>query len=299
MSTAVGEHYGRAPAHVQWADNGGVAIAYERRGDRGPWTVLVHGLGYGRLGWGSFADRLAIGRRLVLIDNRGIGQSDRPVGPYRVEDLANDVLAVLAHLGIDQCDLVGASLGGMVALHLAADQQRLVHRLVLIAATPGESQGAPLPEPTTALLRRDRRRTLPSPRRLIEGALAPETVASRPDLVDRLLALREEQPQEAEAWRAQAAASATFSLGVPLGAVDVPTLAVAGLADTVIDPANTMRLAFDMPRARALFLSPAGHLCFWEHPELLADVVEDFLSPPRTNRWAPAAADHVGSELPV
>lgn len=288
MSTPVAQHDRDVHARVQWADNGGVAIAYEQRGHRGPWTVLVHGLGYGRLGWGPFADRLAAGRRLVLIDNRGIGGSSRPAGPYRVDDLANDVLAVLDQLGIDRCDLVGASLGGMVALQLAADHPHLVRRLVLIAATPGDPQGAPLPEPTVALLQRDQRRTLPTPRRLIEGALAPETVAGRPDVVDRLLALREEQPQEVEAWRAQAAASATFSLSMPLTDVEAPTLAVAGLADTVIDPVNTMRFAFAMPRARALYLSPAGHLCFWEHPGLLADAAEGFLSPPNPGHWRPA-----------
>jgi 3-oxoadipate enol-lactonase len=261
---------------VHWADNGGVSIAYELRGEDRPWMVLVHGLGYGRLGWGPFADRLAARRRLVLIDNRGIGESSRPRGPYRVEDLASDVLAVLSHLGIDRCDLLGASLGGMVALQMAADHPHLVRRLLLIAATPGDRQGAPLPEPTASLLQRDRERSLPPPRRLIEGALAPETVARRPGLVDQLLALREEQPQEAEAWHAQAAASASFSLRVPLADVEVPTLAVAGLSDTVIDPVNTMRVAFAMPRARALYLSPAGHLCFWEHPEVIADAALAF-----------------------
>lgn len=299
VSTPVAQHNGDVPAHVRWAHNGGVSIAYEQRGDRGPWTVLVHGLGYGRLGWGPFADRLSTGRRLVLIDNRGIGGSSRPTGPYQVEDLANDVLAVLGHLGIERCDLLGASLGGMVSLQLAADHPDLVRRLVLIAATPGDPQGAPLPEPTAALLQRDHRRTLPTPRRLIEGALAPETVAARPDVVDRLLALREEQPQEAEAWRAQAAASATFSLSVPLADVEVPTLAVAGLADTVIDPVNTMRFAFAMPRARALYLSPAGHLCFWEHPVLLADAAEEFLSPPGPDHWRSAAIDGMEAEMPA
>lgn len=284
---------------VQWVANRGVSIAYERRGESGPWMVLVHGLGYGRLGWGPLADLLAARHRLVLIDNRGIGDSDRPPGPYRVHDLVDDVRAVLDHLAIDRCELVGASLGGMVALQLAGDEPGLVCHLVLIAATPGDPQGAPLPVRTTALLRRDRRRKLPSPRRLIEGALAPETVANRPDLVDRLLALREEQPQDPEAWRAQAAASASFSLRVPLARIEVPTLAVAGLADAVIDPSNSMRLAFAMPRARALYLSPAGHLCFWEHPALVADATSGFCAEEWVGRLTSFGADAAATVIPA
>ncbi len=299
MSGATRARTRGTPERVRRAINGDVSIAYELRGERGPWMVLVHGLGYGRLGWGPFADLLATRHRLVLIDNRGIGESDRPAGPYRVEDLATDVLAVVDHLAIDRCDLVGASLGGMVALQLAGGEPDLVRRLVLIAATPGDPQGVPLPERTTALLSRDRHRTLPPARRLIEGALAPETVAGRPELVDRLLALREAQPQEAEAWRAQAAASASFSLRVPLAQVEAPTLAVAGLADTVIDPMNAMRLAFAMPRARALYLSPAGHLCFWEHPELVASATSEHCAEEWTGGGMQVSTGAVGAVMPV
>ena len=267
---------------VQWADNRGTAIAFQVMGDHGPWLVMVHGLGYGRLGWGPIAPLLAAGRRLVLVDNRGIGRSDRPPGPYSVEDMAGDVLAVLDHLQLESADLVGASLGGMVTLQVAASRPGRVQRMVLMAATAGEPQGTALPAGTAALLAGHVRRTAETPRRLIEGALAPSTVRARPQLVQDLLALREQEPQHPEGWKAQAAASAGFALRVPLGRLDVPTLAVAGVDDAVIDPVNTMRLAFGLPRARALYVAPAGHLCFWEEPALLASHIDDFLGPGRS-----------------
>ena len=57
---------------------------------------------------------------MVLVDNRGIGQSDRPPGPDGVEDMAGDIVPVLDDLGIESCDLAGASPGAMVALQFAA-----------------------------------------------------------------------------------------------------------------------------------------------------------------------------------
>jgi 3-oxoadipate enol-lactonase len=262
---------------LAWADNAGDPIAYQVLGRRGPWLVLVHGLGYGRFGWGPFAWLLAEERRVVIVDNRGIGESGAPPGPYSVELMAADVVAVLDDLGLDKADVAGASLGGMVALQLAAEHAERLERMVLIAATPGPPQGTPFPGPTRALLEGRVKANPKTVRRLVEGALSPATVAARPALVERLLAYRHEHAQPPEAWRAQAAASASWSLEPLLGDISTPALAVAGVDDTVIDPANTMRLALRLGRARGVFLAPAGHLCFWEQPELVAEVVASFL----------------------
>lgn len=259
------------------ARNGATVLAYEVLGEHGPWLVMVHGLGYGRLGWGPMADMLAAHRRLVLIDNRGIGESDRPPGPYTADDMAGDVLAVMDDLGLQTADIVGASLGGMVTLQLAASYPGRVSRMVLIAATPGPPQGVPLPPRTMALLQGRVRRRADTARRLVEGALAPAPAARRQELVDRLMAVRARQTQHPEGWQAQAAVSAGFSLRSGLGALRVPTLVIAGTDDAVVDPVNTMRLAFGLPHARGLFLAPAGHLCFWEEPEILAQAIDDFL----------------------
>lgn len=267
---------------LQRADHKGTAIAYQVLGESGPWLVLVHGLGYGRFGWGPMAALLAGRRRVVLIDNRGIGDSDRPPGPYTVDDMAGDVVAVMDHLGLQRPDVVGASLGGMVALQVAASYPDRTGRLVLIAATAGEPQGTALPQATAALLRGEIPRRAGTPRRLIEGALAPTTVARHPELVDALMELRGRQAQHPEGWRSQAAASAGFSLRAALGVLKCPTLAIAGTDDAVIDPENTMKLVFGLPEARAFYVAPAGHLCFWEEPELLAEEISLFLEGARS-----------------
>lgn len=254
-----------------------VSIAYELAGEDGPHLVLIHGLGYGRWGWGPFAELLARRRRLVLLDNRGIGGSDTPPGPYSVEEMAADVAGLLDELGLEQADVLGASLGGMVALRLALDAPGRFRHVVLLAATLGEELGTPLPKTTERLLRGSLPTAPSSERRLVSGALSPRTLADRPEIVDILVELRERNPQPAAAWEAQAAASASFAVSSGLERLTNPVLALAGLDDAVIDPANSELLASRLPNARAELLADAGHLSFWEHPQRLAAIVEAFL----------------------
>jgi pimeloyl-ACP methyl ester carboxylesterase len=96
------------------ADSQGVRIGYEVRGDGEP-LVLVHGLAYDRAGWGRLPDLLAERYRVVLLDNRGVGESDEPAGPYAVAQMADDVVAVLDDAGIARTNLFGVSLGGYIA----------------------------------------------------------------------------------------------------------------------------------------------------------------------------------------
>src|SRR4051794_37767633 len=92
----------------------GVRLVYDVRGSGKP-VLLIQGLGYGRSGWGPLPDRLAERHSVVTFDNRGFGDSDKPPGPYTTELLMRDAVAVLEAAGLERADVVGASLGGMVA----------------------------------------------------------------------------------------------------------------------------------------------------------------------------------------
>ncbi len=81
-------------ATTLFARSGDVDIAYEEVGTGDP-VVLVHGLGYARWGWGPVVEPLARDFHLVLLDNRGIGESAVPAGPYTARELAADVVADL------------------------------------------------------------------------------------------------------------------------------------------------------------------------------------------------------------
>src|SRR5262245_51680301 len=112
----------RRAGAARYARSGTLRIAYELRGTmrrRRPWLVLIHGLGFDRSGWGPLLPELGRRFRLVLVDNRGTGSSERSAGSFTVADMAGDIVAVLDGAGIRKAHVLGASLGGMVAQELA------------------------------------------------------------------------------------------------------------------------------------------------------------------------------------
>ena len=250
-------------------------IAWERRGS-GPAVVLVHGLGYARWGWEPVIDALAERCEVVLLDNRGIGASDAPPGPYTVAEMAGDVLRVMDEAGLERAHVVGTSLGGMIAQELALSSPERVEKLVLVCATPGGPHAAPMPEVTVTLLAEaPGLEPFVALRRFVENALAPDP----PDeTVERILAHRLATAQSPAAWMAQAAAGAAFDAWDRLPELAAPTLVVHGTADVVVAPANAQLLAERIPGADIEWFEGCGHLLFWEEPERFVEVVGEFLA---------------------
>jgi len=85
-------------------------IAWERHG-AGPPLLLIQGLGYARWGWEPVVEPLARSFDVILFDNRGIGESDAPAGPYTAAQMAGDALQVLDEAGVERAHVVGTSLG--------------------------------------------------------------------------------------------------------------------------------------------------------------------------------------------
>ena len=243
-------------------------IASERHGE-GPPLLLVHGLGYARWGWEPVLPGLAERFDVILFDNRGIGASDAPPGPYTVAELAADALQVLDEAGVERAHVLGTSLGGMVAQELALAAPERVDRLVLACTTPGGAQAFPLPARTVELMTRGA-----SLREFVENALAADP---DPEIVERILVHREATAQPFEAWSAQAAAGAAFDAFDRIGEIAAPTLVLHGTEDGVVDPRNTTLLAERIPDARVELFEGRGHLFFWEQPERFVEVVTEFL----------------------
>ena len=243
-------------------------IAWERHGS-GPPLLLIQGLGYARWGWEPVLDRLGRSFDVILFDNRGIGESDAPPGPYSAAELAADAIQVLDEAEVERAHVVGTSLGGMIALELALTYPERVDRLVLVCTTPGGARAFPMPQPTVELMQ-----ARASLREFTENALAPDP---RPELVDRILVHRERTAQGFVQWAAQATAGATFDVHERLGSLGVPTLVQTGDGDLVVDPRNSELLVEAISDARLSVFAGAGHVFMWQEPERFVAELEAFL----------------------
>jgi 3-oxoadipate enol-lactonase len=268
----------------RFADHGSSRIAYElygHLGRRAPWLVLIQGLGFDRSGWAPVISALRRRFRLVLIDNRGSGRSTTADRKFTVADMAMDVTAVLDRSQIAHAHVLGASLGGMVAQELAIRFPQRVDRLVLACTTPGWPYGYPMPR--ASVRRMTEAASLPvevAQRSLVENALAPDTLETHPELVERIVRNQKAKSGDPASWKALANAGATYSGGTRQSLIQAPTLIMYGDADEVVDPRNSKLLASRIPSSQVVVFPGLGHLFFWEKPAQFAKAVTSFLQAP-------------------
>lgn len=248
-----------------------------RTGD-GPPVLLLHPLGVARSFWDDVVPALD-GSEVLTYDFPGHGETPAPGEPYGVEDLADQARALLADAGIEQVDVVGVSLGGLVGMRVAADAPDLVRRLVVVDAVAIYSE--PLRE-----MWRDRAARAPA-----EG-MAPfvdptlglwftaDRLAARDAVVETVRRrLLETDPRGyGLACRALEHADVTSVLD----RITAPSLVVCGEDDAPPFTAAATDLAARLPGGRVVWLAPARHAGVLEQPEQFRAAVAEFLTADRT-----------------
>ena len=114
------------------ADVNGVSLYYEEHGSGEPLVLLHGGIGNSEM-FGAIMPALSASRRVITVDLQGHGATADVDRPLRPETMADDVAALIAHLGLDRADVMGYSLGGLVALRTAIQHPQRVRRLVLVS----------------------------------------------------------------------------------------------------------------------------------------------------------------------
>ncbi len=226
------------------------------------------GLGMNATGWWRTVPVLAdAGLRVLAFDNRGVGRSDRPSGPYSVAMMADDAIAVLDAAGVQRSHVYGISLGGMIAQEVALRHPDRVARLVLGATTPGGAQSVAAPEVTLGFFaRRGEMSAEEAVWASVPYNYAPRTRAQAGDRIALDIQQRLRFPIEPEPYKAQLAAAMGHDVSGRLSEIAVPTLVVHGRQDVMVPPANGQRLAELIAGAELLEFAHAAHLYPTDEP---------------------------------
>ncbi len=120
---------------MPYCSTNGINLFYQEQGKGEP-LLLLHGLGSSSKDWKAQADAFAKSYRVITIDIRGHGLSDKPEGPYSIPLYASDIRNLLDHLNIERFNLVGFSMGGMISFQLAVDIPERINSLVIVNSAP-------------------------------------------------------------------------------------------------------------------------------------------------------------------
>ncbi|MBW2537106.1 MAG: alpha/beta fold hydrolase [Deltaproteobacteria bacterium] len=255
------------------------AVYYELRGQSGaPVLVLLRGAGRTLEHWQRVCEELEDGFRLVLLDHRGVGRSDPLLGPYGTRDMAADVVAVLDAERIERAHVLGVSLGGMIAQHLAIDHPGRVDRLVLGGTSPGGAGAQRMNPWTAARLTRARFRSAAIAAEVeAELLLSAEYRRRRPGVVDHWRQLGERYPVARATVLVQLLAAMRHDTQDALDGIRAPTLVVTSDRDRLVPPANSRLLAQRIPAAELVWIYGAGHDFATERPVDVARLLTGFL----------------------
>lgn len=252
---------------------GTVRLRYRIEG-KGPALALIHGVG-GRLeAWDAVVAAWRGRLRVLRYDQRGHGLSDKPPGPYTVEQMSGDLAQLLEALGIARCHVVGVSLGAMVAQSFALEHPGRLERLVLIAAVAGRT-----PEERERVLARLEvvRHEQPGAhfRNSLDRWFTPEFQRDHPERIEAYGAMN--RANDPAGYAAAYHVLAHTDLGDRVGAIRAPTLIVTGEFDSGSNP-RMARLMHDRIAGSQLVVIPGQrHGLLTEAPERVAQLVEDFL----------------------
>jgi 3-oxoadipate enol-lactonase len=258
----------------------GINIQYELQGAGTP-LVLISGLGYPAWQWKRMLPYLTPHFQVVTFDNRGVGGTDKPAGPYNAGLLAADTAALLDALGISSAVVMGHSMGGFIAQELALSYPAIVNKLVLSSTNFGGPHHVPITMEAMTVMADVTSDPVTRFKNGLVVSTAPGFAEKHPELIQEWLEWRIANPIDPAGYQAQMAIglalipeAASFEHRLP--GIKVPTLILFGAHDKVVPPANADLLARKIPDNKVIIIPDAGHFFPMETPEAASQAVIDF-----------------------
>nr|ABQ11270.1 lipase/esterase [uncultured bacterium] len=263
--------------------NQGVKIHWNEEGAGEP-LLLIMGLGYPSAAWYRTRPALSRKYRTIALDNRGVGQSDMPPGPYPIPVMASDAAAVLDAAGVESAHVFGISMGGMISQEFALQYPNRVRSLILGCTAAGGPNAVRADQDATNMV-------------MARGAMTQEEAAqaaipfiydpSTPrNVIDEDLAIRRPWFPRQEAYNAQLQGIIAWESDSRLDKITAPTLVIHGDSDRLVPPGNGKRIAEKIPGARLVMLRQASHIFTTDQPAAAQKAILEFLQEHSTQQVA-------------
>ena len=259
----------------------GIDIYYAIAGAGEP-LVLIAGLGYNSWMWHKMIPGLAKHFRVIALDNRGVGESDKPAGPYTAQMLADDTAALMQSLGVARAAILGHSMGGFIAQAFALSYPERVSKLILSATNFGGPRAIPVTPEALAILTDTKSDHVERLRRGILISCTPGFGDAHPEIVNELVTYRVQHPIDLAGYQAQLA----IGMGLlaeeacfekKLKNISARTLILFGADDKVVPPGNAELLAKEIPNHTVRILPNAGHFYPFDAPDAATAAIIEFL----------------------
>jgi pimeloyl-ACP methyl ester carboxylesterase len=257
-----------------------IEIYYETTGSGEP-LVLISGLGYPLWQWHKMVPTLAKHFKVITFDNRGVGQTDKPAGPYTAQLLAADTGGLLDALDIEKAVIMGHSMGGYIAQAMALDFPERVSKLILCSTNFGGPRHVPVSAEALAVLTDTTTDPLTRFTNGLKVSTAPGWADANPEFVKEWIEWRVANPMDLAAYQAQLAIglalmSEQAAFENKLANISAPTLILFGAHDKVVPPENAELLAKQIRGSQIAIIPDAGHFFPIEAPEAASQIVIDF-----------------------
>lgn len=257
-----------------------IELYYETHGEGKP-LVLISGLGYSLWQWHKMVPFLAEHFQVLPFDNRGVGQSDKPAGPYTAQMLAADTIGLLDALEIEKAIIMGHSMGGFIAQAIALDFPDRVDKLILCATNFGGPHHVPVTPEAMKVLTDVSSDAVTRFKNGLVVSTAPGWAQKNPEMIREWIEWRSANSIEPGPYQAQLAIglallpeAAAFEDKLPR--LNVPTLILFGEHDKVVPPENASLLSKQIANSKVVILPDAGHFFPIEVPEAAARAVTEF-----------------------
>ena len=240
----------------------------------GPDLVLIHGVSDHLENWQGIVDRLKGRYRILRYDLRGHGQTDKPAGPYSLEDFAEDLAELTAAVGMTRFHLAGYSLGGLVAQRFTLRYPAKVDHLILLSTVAGrnEVEKARVEERLRSVEQGDLGDHFESS---IARWFTEDFIRANPELV-KSYAMQSKDNDQA-GIRAAYRVLCTSDLIAELPAIAAPTLVVTGENDIGSNPRMADNMHQAIPGSRLEILPRLKHSILIEAPDKVSSLISDFI----------------------